>query len=91
MENNVTYPQWKLIFQKTNPKYFTLILLGGLSVMVLIVLNNNNSCSIDYVIITNDISTYEQSLDPEYCENILEEIDLYNDQCEHPIEILDCG
>ena len=84
------YPQWKLIFKKTNSKYFALI-LGGLFVVMLFMLNNNNSCSVDYVLITNDISTYEQSLDPEYCENILEEINLYNDQCEYQIEILDCG
>ena len=84
------YPPWKLIFQKTNSKYFTLILFGGLCAVILI-LFNNNSCSVDYVLINNDISTYEQSLDPEYCENILENIDLYNDQCEPQIEILDCG
>ena len=84
------YPQWKLIFQKTNSKYFTLILFAGLFVAVLIVFNNN-SCSVDAIMITSDISTYEQSLDPEFCENILEQIDLYNDQCEHQIEILDCG
>ena len=51
----------------------------------------NNSCSVDHVIISNEIRTYEKSLDPEFCENILERIDLYNDQCGPEIEILDCG
>ena len=51
----------------------------------------NNSCSLDYIVISNEISSYEQSLDPEFCENVLEKIDLYNDQCESKIEILDCG
>jgi hypothetical protein len=51
----------------------------------------NNSCSVDNVIISNEIRAYEKSLDPEFCENILERIDLYNDQCGPEIEILDCG
>jgi hypothetical protein len=43
------------------------------------------------LIIFNQINDYEKSLDPEFCENILEQIDRYNDQCESQIEILDCG
>jgi len=81
---------WKLIFQKTNLKYFFLILIG-VSFLVGFSLFSNNSCSVDYILISNDINSYEKSLDPEYCENILERIDLYNDQCPSQIEILDCG
>ena len=40
----------------------------------------NNSCNIDHVVISNEISSYEKSLDPEFCENILEKIDLYNER-----------
>ena len=82
--------QWKLILQKTNLKYFILILLGSFALMGISMLTNN-SCSIDHIVISNEISSYEQSLDPEFCENVLEKIDLYNDQCESQIEILDCG
>ena len=39
----------------------------------------------------NEISLYEKSLDPEFCEVIVEKIDLFNEQCEPQIEILDCG
>jgi len=51
----------------------------------------NNSCNVEYVILSNEINSYEKSLDPEFCENILEKIDLYNDQCLSEIEILDCS
>ena len=37
------------------------------------------SCSVDHFVITTEISSYEKSLDPEQCENILETIDSYND------------
>lgn len=43
------------------------------------------------MLILNDLKTYEQLFDPEYCEVLVERIDLFNEQCEPPIEILDCG
>jgi hypothetical protein len=82
--------QWKLIFQKTNLKYFILIVLGFVFVIGILILDDS-SCIVDRVIISNEISSYEKSLDPEFCENILEKIDLHNDQCDSQIEILDCG
>ena len=90
MENNATFPQWKLIFQKTRIKNLTIILFGVLFV-ALVVGFMDDSCAVDSFIITNEISSYEKSLDPELCENILEKIDSYNDMCTSQIEILDCG
>lgn len=81
---------WKLIFQKTNLKYFILILFASFFIFVFTTFTNT-SCSVDSLIISNQINEYYQSLDPEFCENILEHIDRYNDQCESQIEILDCG
>ena len=43
------------------------------------------------MIILNEITTYEKSLEPEFCEIIVEKIDLFNDNCEPQVEILDCG
>ncbi|EIJ66068.1 hypothetical protein BD31_I0597 [Candidatus Nitrosopumilus salaria BD31] len=43
------------------------------------------------MILINDISLYEKSLDPEFCEIIVEKINSFNDECEPKIEILDCG
>ena len=81
---------WKLIFQKTNSKYLILILTCSLFVFALFTITANQ-CSVDYYLISQDITSYEQTLDPEHCENILEKIDLYNVQCNSQIEILDCG
>ena len=72
--------QWKLIFQKTNLKYFVSILFLSFFVIGILAFGND-SCSIDHVIISNEIKSYEKSLDPETCENILEKIDVYNEQC----------
>jgi hypothetical protein len=41
--------------------------------------------------ILNEIKIYEKSLNPEFCEEILEKIIVYNDSCTPVTEILDCG
>ena len=84
------FPQWKLIFQKIRIRNLTIILFAALFV-ALVVGFMGDSCVVDDFIITNEISLYEKSLDPELCENILEKIDSYNDMCVSEIEILDCG
>ncbi len=82
--------QWKLIFQKISLK--NLILLAILTSIILALLSfTGNSCGIQHMLILNDISSYEKSLDPEFCEIIVEKIDLFNDSCEPQIEILDCS
>ena len=49
------------------------------------------SCSVKHIGILNDIKKFEQTLDPEFCESVVERIDLFNDECEPEIEIIDCG
>ena len=82
--------QWKLIFQKTNLKYLILILFGSFFLIGVSMLTND-SCNIEYFVISDEIDSYKKSLDPEFCENILEKIDSYNDQCSSQIDILDCS
>ena len=41
--------------------------------------------------IGNEINSYEQSLDPEICEVLVEKIDLFNAECSPYVEILDCS
>ena len=81
---------WKLILPKINLKYLILILFTIFTLIVIFQLTNN-PCSVDHIMISNEINSNEKSLDPEFCENILEKIDSYNDQCVSQIEILDCG
>ena len=82
--------QWKLIFQKINLK--NLILIGIIILIIpMLIIFSDDSCGIRHMIISNEITSYEKSLDPEFCEIIIEKIDLFNDNCEPQIEILDCG
>jgi len=82
--------QWKLIFQKTSLRNLILIVIG-ISIVGILISFTGNSCGIQHMIILNEITSYEQSLEPEFCEIIVEKIDLFNDDCEPQIEILDCG
>ena len=51
----------------------------------------SDSCGIKHISIMNNIDQYEQSLDPEFCEEIVFEIDRFNESCKPYVEILDCG
>jgi len=82
--------QWKLIFQKTSLRNLILIAMG-ISIVGILISFTGYSCGIQHMIILNEITSYEQSLEPEFCEIIVEKIDLFNDDCEPQIEILDCG
>ncbi len=84
------FQQWKLIFQKTNLRNLILIAIG-ISIVGISISLTGYSCGIQHMIILNEITSYEQSLEPEFCEIIVEKIDLFNDDCEPQIEILDCG
>lgn len=63
----------------------------GISVMVLVVVLSDTSCGIKHISIINSLQSYERSLDPEFCEELVEKIDSYNVQCMPQVEILDCG
>ena len=82
--------QWKLTFQKTSLINLILITIG-ISIVGISLSLTGYSCGIQHMIILNEITTYEKSLEPEFCEIIVEKIDLFNDNCEPQVEILDCG
>ena len=50
-----------------------------------------SSCGIQHIAIVHDLKSYEISLDPEFCDGLVERINLFNDDCEPQVEILDCG
>lgn len=50
-----------------------------------------NTCGIQHVTIVEDIKTYENNQDPEFCAETVNKILEFNEQCEPYIEILDCG
>ncbi len=82
--------QWKLTFQKASFRNLILIAIG-ISIVMILIGFSGYSCGIQHMIILNEIASFEKSLEPEFCEIIVEKIDLFNDSCEPQIEILDCG
>jgi len=81
---------WKLILQKNNPRTILLIIFGIL-IVVIFFYSYDSSCGVKHISILNQIQIYDKTLDPEFCEIILEEIDLFNDSCKPTFEILDCS
>jgi len=49
------------------------------------------SCGIQHIVIMSDLKSYEKSLDPEFCDILVEKINLFNADCKPQVEILDCG
>ena len=90
MENCVTCPPWKLIFQKGKLKSLLLIAIGILAISTVLAFSNN-SCGLQHIQILNDISVYEETLDPEFCAVLVIRIDAFNYKCMPEVEILDCG
>ena len=82
--------QWKLTFQNISLRNLILIAII-ISTVGILVLSIDNSCGIQHMMILNEITSYEKSLEPEFCEIIVKKIDLFDDSCKPEIEILDCG
>ena len=90
MGNNVTFQIWKLISLKNNLRN-TLLTIFGILIFVVIFFTYDTSCGVEHMSLLNTINIYEKSLDPEFCEFVLEKINSFNNQCTPVIEILDCG
>ncbi len=84
------FQQLKLTSQKPR-KYIIFGIIGISIIMFIISTGELNSCGIQHVTLLNDIKTFEQNSDPEFCENTVNKILEFNEQCEPYIEILDCG
>jgi hypothetical protein len=50
-----------------------------------------HSCGMQHIAIMVDLKSYEKSLDPEFCDVLVEKINLFNADCKPEVEILDCG
>ena len=72
------------------PRLLIFISIAILIIFIFFIISDN-SCGVKHILIVNDLNVYEQSLDPEFCDDLVEKIDLFNSQCEPQIEILDCG
>ncbi len=64
----------------------------GISVVALFFSSGQlNTCGVQHVGIVQDIKTFENNQDPEFCAVTVNKILEFNEQCEPFIEILDCG
>ena len=70
------------------PKKIILALVAAVAIVVILA---TPQCSVQHQALQFDIGQYQESLDPELCEIILEQIESYNEQCGGSVEILDCG
>lgn len=48
-------------------------------------------CGLQHIVIMADLESYEKSFDPEFCNVLVEKINLFNADCKPEVEILDCG
>ncbi len=92
MVSSETFLQWKLILKKSilksNSFLFTIIIASLFLVLGILL---SDSCGTLQISLLNDINKYEQNLDPDFCDALLNKIQNYNEQCQPEIEILDCG
>lgn len=93
MANNVMSLQSKLISRKNKTIIITIIITIIVSVLVTITTLglSINSCGFSHIEITNELKSYKQNMNPEFCANLLDKIITFNKQCPNPVEILDCG
>jgi len=50
-----------------------------------------NSCPARHFSLLNDLNQNSENMDPDFCYELLEKIDLFNEECQPQIEIIDCG
>lgn len=91
MANYVMSLQLKLTLQKIKTIRNLFILSIGIFTVVMFIGFVISSCGIQHIAITNDLKSYDGSYDPEFCDGLVERINLFNDDCEPKVEILDCG
>ena len=72
-------------------KYVMMGLAGLVLIVVLYSAGLVDSCSIKHVGVVSDLKKYEETLDAELCEDLVNRIIQLNDQCGIEIEIIDCG
>ena len=75
-----------------SPKKIIILSIIGISIIIIVISSGNlNTCGIQHITLLNDIKTFEQNEDPEFCEDTVHKILEFNEQCEPYVEILDCG
>ncbi len=82
--------QLKLTLQKIKSIRNLIFISAGILVVMLLGFVIS-SCGIQHITIINDLKSYDVSFDPEFCDGLVERINLFNVECEPKVEIVDCG
>ena len=80
-----------MILQKTKTIRNLILICVSVFTIAIILGFTVYSCVIQHVAILADLKSYEKSLDPEFCDVLVEKITLFDANCKPEIEILDCG
>ena len=75
----------------TISKYGIILAMAVLSGIILYNIWFVNSCPIKHVAIVNELKKYQETLDPEFCENLENKIIELNEERGIEIEPIDCG
>jgi len=62
-----------------------------ISVVVLFSVGLLDNCPLKHVGVVNDLKKYEETLDAELCDDLVNRIIDLNDKCGIEIEVIDCG
>lgn len=80
-----------MTLQKINSIRYVILICISIFTLAIILGFTTYSCGLQHIAIMNDLKSYENSLDPEFCDALVEKINLFNNDCTPQIEILDCG
>lgn len=81
-----------MTLQKLRLNQKIILVIIGISIVAFFLSSSQlNTCGIQHVTIVEDIKTFENNQDPEFCAATVNKILEFNEQCEPYIEILDCG
>ena len=72
-------------------KYGIIVAVAVLATIVLYNIWFVNSCPIKHVTVVNELKQYQETLDPELCDNLVKKIIELNEECGIEIEPIDCG
>ena len=70
------------------------IIMGLAGIAAIIVLYSTgiaNSCQIRQMEVVNELKEFHETLDPQFCDELVNKIEELNDQCSTEIETIDCG
>ncbi len=88
----VTYPQWRLMSQRAKNAIIIIIIIIIISIIAIALLVSSvRSCGLTHIWLIEDLDEYYDTLDPEFCEVIVERIHQFNYECKPKIDIIDCG